>query len=406
MALTVFTCVVLIACMVRLWRDREAVLWISIAALMVMVVVLGSELRRMQAGKQIADRANMAKGRFLANISEAIRTPTDGIVGMTDLLLLSGLTPDQEHFAATVKTSARALLKVLNQMLDFARIIDGQVQFTECDFELHEVIDNAAGRHTAAAADKGLTLHCHIAPNLPEVVRGDPVRLQQVLDQIVGNAVKFTSEGEVRVCARWLGDTENAHILQLEVQDTGPGIGRQERARIFDSYAGVRGDNKQVQSGGMGLAIAKQIVASARGSLDFQSEPGRGSTFWVVLPLGRSSLDLPRLHRALTLSGARVLLVCRSESLRHLLDDYCRSFGMTVQDGTEPDGEADLVITDREDYRRGDGDGPLLFIARTGSTAGPGTALRMPIRRRDLESTVMALLADRMMAELAGMGRS
>lgn len=391
LTLSLLTCAVLIFCVIALWGDREALLWIAVSTLGLTSLLLGAEFRRVHKAKRMADRANMAKSRFLANISQEIRTPMEGIVGMTDLLLLSGLTADQEHFAQTVKSSAGSLLKLLNQMLDFSRIIDGQVQSSDCDFELHEVIDNAVVRYIAAAAEKGLNLHCHIAPNLPEVVRGDPLRLQQVLNELVGNAVKFTAAGEVRVFARCLGHTEYGHILQIEVHDTGPGITRETRARIFDSYAGVRSYSKQPNASGMGLAIAKQIVTSAHGNLDFDTEAGYGSKFWIVMPVGRSSLDLPRLNRALLLSDARVRIACRSESLHHLVEDYCRSFGMTVCGAA---GEADVLITDSQ--RANKLDCPVLLITHTGEQPVPSeTALQLPVRRRELEAAVMSLVRSR-----------
>jgi protein-histidine pros-kinase len=384
--LSVATVTLLITSIVMLWGDREGLLWIALAATSTAVAVLASELRRIHKEKATAQRSNMAKGRFLANISEEIRTPMDGIVGMTDLLLLSGLTSDQEQFAETVKSSARSLLKTLNEMLDYARIIDGQVQFTDFDFDLHDLIDTSVSRYAAAASEKGLDLICHIAPNVPEVVRGDPVRFQQVLDQLVGNALKFTTCGEVRVYARWLGDTDEAHVIQVEVHDTGPGIEGKQAARVFDSYAAVRGDTKQTGTGGIGLAIAKQIITSARGSLDFQTEPGAGTTFWIVLPLRRANIQLPHLNSAIVLAGVRVQIDCRVQSLRNVLADYCRSLGMTVVDS-----KPDVLITDAPDQRLDLADKPTLLIGNSRApSAHNGHVIQQPVRRRELETALLA----------------
>lgn len=405
LALTVGTGTVLCLSFYLVRESLQGLLWVALTAAIVTAAILASELRRVRIAKGLSDRANMAKTRFLANISQDIRTPMDGIVGMTDLLLLSGLAASQQEYAVTVQNSASALLKMLNEMLDYSRIIDGQVLFTNSDFELHELIDNVVERYASAALEKRIELTCHISPNVPEVVCGDPVRLQQVIDQLVSNGVKFTSQGRVCVFARWLGEQDADHLIQIEVRDTGVGIPERDHSKVFDSYAAVRSDDRQTPCGGIGLAIAKQIVTRAQGTIDFESDPGRGSTFWVVLPFGRSSIKVPERPKSSHLAGKHVVIASALECFCNMATDYCRSYGMTTIAVNSADKLAgalrrtevvDLAIVDDEIARTAAKelrDVPVLVIPTSPGHVPEGyRVLHRPIRRRAFELSLLQVI--------------
>ena len=401
---TIGTAAVLCGCFYLVRESRDGLWSVALAVAIMAAATLGFELRRVRRAKGWADRANMAKSRFLNNISEEIRTPMDGIVGMTDLLLLSRLTKEQQEYAATVQNSASALLKVLNDMLDYSRIIDGQVLFTSSDFELHELIDNVVERYASVAQEKSVNLTCHISPNVPEVVCGDAVRLQQVIDQLVSNAVKFTPQGRICVCARWLGDVNDKHLIQINVSDTGVGLRDRQRAQVFDSYSAVRSVQPQQCAGGMGLAIAKQIVTRAHGSIDFESNPGRGTTFWVVLPFGRSSIKVPHATKPSPLAGKHVLIASPLNCFCNMAVDYCRSFGMTtiqvdssdkLTEALRGDQSIHVAIVDDEIARAAAKNAfhvPVVIIPQAGRTSQGHRVLQRPVRRRTFELTLIQLL--------------
>ncbi|WP_297143893.1 ATP-binding protein [Thermomonas sp.] len=279
--------------------------------------------------KQAAESAVMAKGEFLATMSHEIRTPLNGIIPMLDLLASTRLGVDQQEILKTATASAQQLLRIVDDILDYSKLEADKLELETTGFNLRELLQSVITLMERPAQAKGLHLLLYIDPSVRLPVRGDPVRLRQILSNLLSNAIKFTERGSVTITVRKTGETASQHQLRLEVQDTGIGISHEKREKLFQPFSQADTSTTRIYGGtGLGLVISQRIVELMGGHIGVDSNPGSGSTFWFEVPLLKAQGDMPS-HQE-DLHGGRVLLITTDARLRMRLTMLLPNWGLRI----------------------------------------------------------------------------